>query len=743
MDLGIVFFPLPNLRDFVSFLPAPRFLLPAFELSRGGTVNPRPELLAPAGNIESFFAAVQSGADAVYLGLKKFSARAMASNFSLEQLATVIPFAHKRGVRIYTAINSQIAADEVSELLDTLNALSTLKPDGLIVQDAGIFHLVRRHFPGLRLHASTLTAAHNSAGVKALQKMGADRVILARELSLGEIEKICSGTQAEIEIFIHGALCYSYSGLCLTSGFRGGRSGLRGECVQPCRLKFRQGKKEGFFLSCNDLCALPLMPKLKQMRIAAFKIEGRMKPAAYVADVVKAYRIILDAESGKEEEEALLEAKELLSQAPSRRLTSGYLDEAGTGKILSPHRSGSSGTWSATVKSVIGGRFLIDLRHPVAKGDRLRPESTSGKQEKAFSVSDMFDHAGQSIASAEGGAKVYLACAEPLSAGDRLFKIGIKSEQAGSVWQKIKEQVPSGIRIRTNFPLKPKILEDLKNAGEVQAKQREILILKIDSTNDLVQALQSSAGMVLLNASKNNLERIAKQRFSPAQMKKLGFSLPSIISERKDLDYYRAAIRWFINKGFPLWEVNNWGHFDLTGESRGLRLIAGARLNLRNSAAFAQAAELGCLWSVLSLEVTQDELRELAQERAGNRLIITVYCWPPLFTSALAPAADEERPFVSARNEVYQPVKKGGQVEIYADRPVSWFEQLPGLRSLGYRNFLVDVGTGLTKRHHSMESALGGFASSRSPADYSLFNFDRRTDSELRQKSHRPPGKRT
>ena len=207
----------------------------------------KPEILAPAGNIESFFAAVQNGADSIYLSLKKFGARAMASNFSMEELSTIIPFAHGRGLRIYVALNSQIAADELPEVLDTLNCLATLGPDALIVQDAGIFHLVRRHFPSLRLHASTLAGVHNSAGVKALQKMGADRVILARELSLGEIERICSGTEAELEIFIHGALCYSYSGSCLASSFRGGRSGLRGECVQPCRLKFRQGEKGGFF----------------------------------------------------------------------------------------------------------------------------------------------------------------------------------------------------------------------------------------------------------------------------------------------------------------------------------------------------------------------------------------------------------------------------------------------------------------------------------------------------------------
>ncbi|MGA2403408.1 MAG: peptidase U32 family protein, partial [Syntrophobacteraceae bacterium] len=553
-------------------------------------MNTKPELLAPAGNIESFFAAVQSGADAVYLGLKRFSARATASNFSLEDLATLIPFAHKRGVRLYTALNSQIAATEIPELLDTLNALSSLKPDALIVQDAGIFHLVRRFFTNLRLHASTLTAVHNSAGVRALQRIGADRVVLARELNPGEIEKICSGTEAELEIFIHGALCYSYSGLCLASSFRGGRSGLRGECVQPCRLRFRQGKKEGFFLSCNDLCALPLIPRLKRLRIAGFKIEGRMKPAAYVADVVKAYRAILDAESGAEEKEALMLARELLAQAPSRRLTSGHLDEAGSGKILSPHRSGSSGAWSATVKSVLGSRVLVDLRSLIAKGDRLRPESSTGREEEAFSVSDILDGAGKKILYAQAGAQVYLDCSKPLRSGDRLFKVGTKSEPAAAIWKKIRNEVPSGIGFKSKFPHRQEILDELQKPPDAKTKQNETLILKIGSANDLVQALQSCAGMVLLSATRNNLERIAKQRFSASQMKKLGFSLPPVISEKRDIEYFRAAVGWFVNKGFLLWEINNWGHFELTGQGRGVRTIAGSRLNLRNSAALAQAA---------------------------------------------------------------------------------------------------------------------------------------------------------
>ena len=693
------------------------------------TVKSKPELLAPAGNIESFFAAVENGADAIYLGLKKFSARATAANFSMQELATVIPFAHRRGVRIYTALNSQIAADELPELLETLNYLASLEPDGLIVQDAGIFYFVRRNFPHLRLHASTLAGAHNSAGVKALQKMGASRVILARELRLGEIEQICSETQTELEIFIHGALCYSYSGLCLASSFRGGRSGLRGECVQPCRLKFSQGRKEGFFLSCNDFCALPLMPKLKRMRISAFKIEGRMKPATYVADVVRAYRAVLDAKPGDEEKEALAFAAELLSHAPSRRLVSGHLDDSGSGNILTPHRSGSSGTWAATVKSVAPGRIFVDLRHPVAKGDRLRPESGSGKEERAFSVSDIYDCAGNSIASAQGGEHAYLACRENISSGDRLFKVGTKSKPITSIWRKIREEVPAGIRFKGNSKVGREVLGDLLKPESGWKKENEMLILKVALADEVVAALQSSASMVLIRADKKNLERIARQRFSPAQIRKLGFSLPPVIAE-KDVDYFRAAVKWFIGKGFVLWEMNNWGHFDLTEEGRGLRLIAGSKLNLRNSAAFVQAAELGCSWMVPSIEITKAELKELVQQKAGARLILTVYCRPPLFTSPLVPNVNEERPFVSARKETYHSIRTAGRVEIYADRPVSLFDQLGVIRSFGYRNFLIDLSEGPEKQRPSIESVLKGFAASRSPGKYSLFNFERRSQSQ-------------
>ncbi|MEM5787535.1 MAG: peptidase U32 family protein, partial [Syntrophobacteraceae bacterium] len=629
----------------------------------------RPELLAPAGNVESFYAAVENGADSVYLGLKRFSARATASNFTMEELATIIPFAHGRGVKVYVALNSLITVPETPELLDTLYSLSTLKPDALIVQDPGIFFFVKRYFPALQLHASTLAAAHNSAGVNALERMGAKRIVLARELTLSEISSICSSTRAELEIFVHGALCYSYSGLCLTSGYRGGRSGLRGECVQPCRLKFRQGKKEGFYLSCNDLCALPLIPALKRLRISGLKIEGRMKPASYIATVVKAYRTVLDAGEGAPEQDALNVAREMLSRAPSRQLTLGYLESSAAPDILKPHRSGSSGIWLGTVRSVSGDRVSIDLRHEVEQGDRIRPESSGGKEEGAFTVTDLFDPEGRQLTHGAVGTRISLLCPKKISVGDRLFKVGSKTAGLASIWRKIRQATPSTARFKTKFPDRQTVLEQFSQRADNPARERENLMIKVGSPGELVEGLQSGASRIFISGTRSNLERIAKQRFSAAQMRKIGISLPALLFEEKDMEYYRAAVGWLAARGFQSWEMNNWGHFDLFGKVKDVRLIAGWRLNIRNESAIAQTMELGCSLVAHSLEVNKTELELLGRTAYGQKLIVTVYAWPPLFISRLSPELSEDKPFKTPRGDVYHLKKQGGGSLIFADRP--------------------------------------------------------------------------
>lgn len=248
-----------------------------------------PELLAPAGDYECFLSAIRAGADAVYLG-GDFSARAYA-RFSPEEILSAIDHAHLYGRKVYLTLNTVMKCREMDQVRDYLMPFYLRGLDGVIVQDFGLFCLLKKQFPLLPLHASTQMTVTDLDGVLLLKELGADRVVLARELQLSEIERIRSHTDTELECFIHGALCYAYSGKCLLSSMLGERSGNRGRCAQPCRLPY-DGE---YLLSLKDICTLEVLPKLIDAGIASFKIEGRMKSADYVAGVVGIYRKYMDA----------------------------------------------------------------------------------------------------------------------------------------------------------------------------------------------------------------------------------------------------------------------------------------------------------------------------------------------------------------------------------------------------------------------------------------------------------------
>ncbi len=255
------------------------------------------ELLAPAGNYECFLAAICAGADAVYLGGTKFGARAFADNFSEEEICRAISFAHLWNRKIYLTLNTLLKETEIEEAVDSVRPLYECGLDGVIVQDLGIFQVLKSHFPGMELHCSTQMTITGEYGAAFAREMGASRIVPARELSLVEIKKIQESVEIEIESFIHGAMCYCYSGQCLFSSILGGRSGNRGKCAQPCRLPYKtdgNGKAECYPLSLKDMCTIDHIPELIEAGITSFKIEGRMKKAEYVAGVTGIYRKYID-----------------------------------------------------------------------------------------------------------------------------------------------------------------------------------------------------------------------------------------------------------------------------------------------------------------------------------------------------------------------------------------------------------------------------------------------------------------
>ena len=264
----------------------------------------KPELLAPAGNIKTLKAAVQSGADAVYLGAGRFSARAFAGNFDGENLNSAIDYAAKAGVKVYLAINTLMTDRELSDAMDVVQQAYNAGVAAFIVQDLGLAIRIWNKFPDAVLHASTQMTAQTLEDVQALGRLGFRRVVMARELSREQIMHIAANTDVELEIFVHGALCSSYSGQCLISSFIGGRSANRGKCAQPCRLPYTSGDKHGVLLSLKDLCLIDHLDDLVQIGVASLKIEGRMKGEDYVHAVVGAYRAALDGKKLSEKQRA-------------------------------------------------------------------------------------------------------------------------------------------------------------------------------------------------------------------------------------------------------------------------------------------------------------------------------------------------------------------------------------------------------------------------------------------------------
>src|SRR5262245_26246697 len=344
------------------------------------------ELLAPAGGPDAAFAAFHFGADAIYLGLKKFSARAEAENFTLDEVDEVTAYAHSLQPprRVFVTVNTLVRNDELSELIEDIAALADIGVDAVILQDLGVYHLIREHFPSLELHASTQLSVHNRMGAEVLKRLGFDRVVLARELTFEEVRDITSAASIETEVFVHGALCYAYSGLCLFSSQTLGRSGNRGKCAYSCRdsyevaeapLTLRDGSpvrrdpRTGFPFSMKDLALPDHMPALRSAGVACFKIEGRKKSPLYVATTTDYYRRLLDgnlADAARPEIEADLQT--VFSRPWTRLFLQSHRDKEVADRDTVGHR----GTLIGQVEFVRQRRLRFRTSRPLERHDGLQ-----------------------------------------------------------------------------------------------------------------------------------------------------------------------------------------------------------------------------------------------------------------------------------------------------------------------------------------------------------------------------------
>ena len=388
------------------------------------------ELLSPVGDFECLKAAVQNGADSVYFGSNIFNARAFANNFDLENLKKAIEYAKLRGVKTNLTLNTLIKDKEFNDALEIAKNAYEFGIDAIIVQDLGLAKKLIENFPDLPIHGSTQMTIHNLNGALELQDLGFKRVVLARELSLDEIEYICKNTNIEIECFAHGALCISYSGQCLFSSMIGGRSGNRGKCAGPCRLPYeliKNNKKidSGYLLSTKDLCSLEYIPNFIDAGVTCLKIEGRMKSPEYVATVTKIYRKYIDlAKSNKPYIIDENDKKELMQVFNRGMLTSGHLKKEPNKNLIFKEKPNNMGLFLGIVQQYNKNKGLITLKlqENIKIGDTISLENEEG----SYTISELMEN-GKNITDTHLNQTVTIGRMKGnIKLGDKIYKISSK-----------------------------------------------------------------------------------------------------------------------------------------------------------------------------------------------------------------------------------------------------------------------------------------------------------------------------
>jgi len=659
----------------------------------------KPELLAPAGSLAAWAAAVQAGADAVYLGLKEFSARAFAANFSLGDLTRLVPLSHEKGVKVFVAFNALVKEKELPRAAKLLDALDLIQPDALIIQDIGLLRLIKKHFPRFEVHASTLTAVHNQAGLKTLAELGCDRAVLARELTLEEIEKLAEKPPLGLEIFIHGAMCFSVSGLCLMSSFLGGKGSLRGACTQPCRRRYVCGKKRGYFFSPTDLDAGGLIDRIRTLPLAALKIEGRMKGPDYVARVVKAYRLLLDSPA-EDMEAALAEAETLLAETLSRHRSTGFFLSARPATALAPYQAATSGLFLGQVKEDGPTGASVVLRAAVETGDRLRVQFKNNDERQAFTLKELRVDQGPA-GRAEAGERVCLAAPFPLSQGDLVFKVqtsGSEDEALSSSLVEAFDARPTG-KLNPSPRLKSVLARiEPPPSRPTRAGGRPELWYRLAQAESVSGLGPLRPDRIILPLSSANLRRISRLRGKIGELySRIVWAAPPVLFDSSYQAFSRDLAQ-AVKTGSAEFMVSNLGHLPLFKSAqsgprrRGFKIFADYRFNCLNSLTEAQLADLGLAGATLSLESDEENLIRILEHPGPLPRLLYLFGRPPLFTTRFRPAGLKENvPVESPRNERFRWRTESDLVVVFAEQPV-FLAPLLKLKTLaGVKAMIVDL----------------------------------------------------
>jgi len=697
------------------------------------------ELLAPAGSPEALDAAIGEGADAVYLGLKDFNARLRSVNFTYAQFESALRSLHRMGKKIYVTVNTVFEQREADRMYQFLKYLDLQQPDAIIVQDLGVVEMAHTYFPSLRLHASTQMNIASARGANSLSRYGVSRVVLARELSLEELRSIKRGTNLELEVFVHGALCISVSGLCLFSSYLGGKSANRGMCTQACRRLYRpylsrpvdSERRSGYYFSPNDLQLLERVPDLAAAGITALKIEGRMKSASYVGTVVSAYRLVLDAVADGNEEQVIQSIEqgcEILRNDFARPKTQYFFNsDIDEGKIdwLNPDQDGGTGISLGTILKVKG---TGDER--CAFISRSHGISLSARDSIRIHRSDDSGRVTHKLAFAKDEKSGWWISAPEGSVGDHVYLIQTKEKQkhyTPIISQSSGSKGPG--REKAPFP-------HILTAGEEKGKKHsepfpEGLYVSVARPEDLYIVQSSRPKRVMLSLSQKNIEYLLSDNKPPLPFKpaEIILVLPPWFPQ-KTAEYETGLTAQVIGKliemGYTQYMLNNMGHFSIFKGYKKTKLIAGPWIYMFNSWSLSFISLLGHKIDgyVSPLENNRQNLERtlgIKSRNSGNagskkkqkrnalhtnalhaKFFITVFAWPPLFNIGydLGKVLNLSS-FTDNKDEVFSLVTERDGSRVYPDKYFSIIDKIPFLKEAGFGRFIIDLnGTVLKKSNY-------------------------------------------
>lgn len=682
------------------------------------------ELLAPAGNPEALDAAVAEGADAVYLGLKSFNARLRSSNFAWSQFEATVEAMHRRSKKVLVTVNTVMQESETERMYRFLEYLDRIGPDGLIIQDFGVVNLARTFFPKLRIHASTQMNIASARAANTLSRSGVSRVVLARELGLAEIQEIKARTSCELEVFVHGALCVSVSGLCIFSSFLGGKSANRGMCAQACRRLYSAevsgGTRQGYFFSPNDLQLIDRIPDLVQAGVHSFKIEGRMKSAEYVGTVVSAYRYMLD--HWEEDRKGAAEtAKRILANDFARAKTRYWYDSRKAENILNPEQAGGTGIFLGKIERVkVSGETKLALlkggSYDPDVGDSIRLHKKDDSERVSHKVKEVDQSAGSrwiDIPDGYGtGDPVYLLQTKAMS---KRYPRVLPNDLAAYRSQPSDGKLP---KLRLELPIQHKA-DALKSTGKTAPKRfhdeldlfPEGIYVQVSTIEDLYLLLSDRPVRAILELNRETIQALTGTKAvhwgdSPAEphpstlpfsKRELIISLDPFLPQEIE-DGLSTTLDDLVENGYSHFIVNNPGHIGML-RNRGLKLIAGPYLYSFNRWAADWLLKQGLHALVTPLENSRENLEESFDPEFRKNVFLTVFAYPALFRMRFSLPESYDFTFFSDRQGGrFKALSTDDGSYVFPEFPFSIADKIGTIEKTGFGRFIVDLSKTRVKR---------------------------------------------